>query len=195
MSNLQQLTSEEMSRHNITIYEPFAEFLQADPAEFKFQLNLLDAVRFAGHACPSMIGAFITTRKAVELLFEDAVCIRGDLEVSTSASAEQGPIGPICNVFSFITGAFEKTGFGGLAGEKFVRRHLLRFEDAAVPQGAFRFKRISTGQAYDIYYMPAELDLEIDAELPFQQQWRVKINAILKNVESVLRVEKCSRQI
>lgn len=181
-----------MSKHSIAVYEPFAEFLLADPDEVRFRLSLLEIVRIAGHACPSMIGAFIIARKAIELLFEDAVCIRGDLEVSTSSSADQGPIGPICNVFSFITGAFEKTGFGGLGGEKYVRRHLLRFKDAAVPMGAFRFKRISTGVTYDIYYKPSGLDVEIDTNLSFQQQWRIKINAILENVETVLRIEKCS---
>lgn len=182
-----------MKNTTVKIHEPFAEFLMASPPEFQFELSLLDAVRFAGHACPAMVGAFMMSKHAVEKLFPDTnVCERGDVAIELGAGPTDGATGPISNVFSFVFGAFEQSGFGGLGGEKFVRRNLLKYNSSNVPSGAFRFRRISTNQAIDVYYSPGNAQVAIDPSWPFQQQWRARIERIYKNPNEVIWSESCA---
>lgn len=186
------ISEKDLRENKIHVREPFAEFLKATSTEFDFELSLLDVVRFAGHACPSMIGAFIISKKATEELFENQIVIRGDVQVSTSSSVNSGATGPICNVFSMIFGAWEKSGFGGLNGN-FKRRDLLKFSDVEVPSGAFRFKNIRTSKVIDIYYSPAQAikdEKAIEAEFPMD--WRIKIKKILKNADNCLKVVRIS---
>lgn len=183
------LNSQDLEKHSILIHEPFAAFLMASRDEQDFELTLLDVVRFAGHACPSMIGAFLITQKAVEELYpETGVCIRGDLAVEIPASSTSGPIGPMANVFSFITGAWSDTGFGGLRGD-FKRRHLLRFDSNSVPGGAFRFTRLSNGTSIDVFYDPSRASVSLDPSEPFQIQWRRRIKAILADPDRCVTTE------
>ena len=58
---MRTITPEQMQALTVKVYEPFAEFLGAMEDEVHFELSLLDVVRFAGHACPSMVGAFLVT--------------------------------------------------------------------------------------------------------------------------------------
>lgn len=182
MNNLKTITSAEFENFKITIHEPFAEFLMADEDEHKFEISLLDVVRFAGHACPSMIGAFLISQRAVKELFPDThVCVRGQVAIEIPASVSQGATGPISNVFSFIFGAWERSGFGGLQGQ-FVRRGLLKYEAAGVSPGTFRFCNLKTGKTVDISYDPSKAQVPDEAaSLPFQKVWRHKIATILES--------------
>ena len=69
MNNLKTISSAEFEKFIITIHEPFAEFLMADQDEHEFKISLLDVVRFAGHACPAMVGAFLISQKAIKELY------------------------------------------------------------------------------------------------------------------------------
>jgi hypothetical protein len=176
----------------IQIHEPFAEFLMASPEEHSFELSLLDAVRFAGHACPSIVGAFMVSRHAVSRLFEDSnICVRGDVQIEMSTGPMDGPSGPISNIFAFVFGAFEKSGFGGLGGKNFVRRNLLRYNVADVPAKAVRFTRLSTRKSIHVFYSSEKAQVIIDSSWPFQKQWRVRIDRISKHPEEVIWCEPC----
>ena len=171
----------------IQIYEPFAEFLGASREEYFFDLSLLDAVRFAGHACPAMVGAFMVSRHAVSQLFpESKICTRGDVQIEMRNDVNEGATGPISNIFSFVFGAFEKSGFGGLRGKDFVRRDLLKYNGPQVPEGTCRFIRLSTQKTVDVFYRPDKAQVEIDLSMPFQKQWRVRIERIYKNPQEVI---------
>jgi hypothetical protein len=182
MNNLKTIASDELEKFKITIQEPFAEFLMADQDEYKFKISLLDVVRFAGHACPSMVGAFLISQRAVTELFpETNVCIRGQVAIEIPSAVTQGATGPISNVFSMIFGAWERSGFGGLQGQ-FVRRGLLKYDVQDVSQGTFRFHNLKTGNAVDISYDPSKAQVPVEAaSLPFQKVWRHKIATILEN--------------
>lgn len=182
MNNLKTISSAEFEKFIITIHEPFAEFLMADQDEHEFKISLLDVVRFAGHACPAMVGAFLISQKAIKELFpETSVCIRGQVAIEIPSSVTQGATGPISNVFSMIFGAWERSGFGGLQG-LFVRRGLLKYDAQGVAQGAFRFRNLKTGNTVDISYDPSKAQVPDDAaSLPFQKVWRHKITTILEN--------------
>ncbi len=178
-----------LERQKIHVFEPFAAFLDATEAEKRFQISLLDVVRFAGHACPSMIGAFLITKRAVEELFpETRVCVRGDVKVDLPNPATLGATGPMANVISYITGAWSDTGFGGLR-EQFKRRGLLEFEVDEVPLGGFRFTRLSSGKSVIIYYDANRAPVEINPHDSFQLQWRKKIRGCIENPQSVVWTE------
>lgn len=173
--------SEDLKKYSIRVHEPFSEFLRGSQPEHSFEISLLDVVRFAGHACPSVVGAFLITKMAVEELFPGTgICERGDVAVELPFPPTAGATGPISNVFSFITGAWGETGFGGLQG-KFARRGLLKFAVHDVPEGSFRFTRLSTGKSVDVIYNPSQAAVALDPEDPFQIQWRKRIASILEN--------------
>lgn len=187
----QTLCANDLAEVKIKIYEPFAEFLMADQEEFKFSISLLDVVRFAGHACPSIVGAFFISKRAVEELFpEDQICHRGQVSIQLSSLVEQGATGPISNVFSMIFGSWEKSGFGGLGG-RFIRRGLLQYGSTELPSKSFRFKNIATNETIDIYYDPSKVEVNSsEKDLPFQKIWRQKIGMIIKNPNQFLTVTR-----
>ncbi len=183
------ITSAELTKHKIKIHEPFAEFLSAGPDEIDFELSLLDVVRFAGHACPAMVGAFLMSKVATEQLFSDGVCIRGDVRIDVRFGPAQGATGPIANVFGFITGAWSETGFGGFQG-KFLRRHLLKFSSEAAKANGYRFTRISSGEWVDLHYDQSKIQIDVVENEPFQTTWRKKIASLLSAPEKYILCEK-----
>lgn len=183
--------SQDLNEFKIKVHEPFAEFLMADPDEYNFSISLLDVVRFAGHACPSMVGAFLIAQRAIKELFpENQTCERGQVAIEIPASVEQGPIGPISNVFAMIFGSWEKSGFGGLQGQ-FRRRGLLKYDAADVPPGTYRFHNLKTHEYVDITYDPSLAPIPAEARsLPFQKQWRMKITSILHDPDQYIHAKK-----
>lgn len=181
MKNLKNISADELKKFSVNIHEPFAEYLMAEKEEYQFKISLLDVVQFSGHACPSMVGAFLISQKAIQELFpETNVCVRGQVAVEMPTPATQGATGPISNVFSMIFGAWEQSGFGGLGGQ-FVRRGLLKYDSSNVAPGTFRFHNLQTGRAVDISYNPSLAPVPESSEgLPFQKLWRHKIASILE---------------
>lgn len=191
MNTENKLPPKNFSEFKIKVYEPFAEFLMAEKEEYEFSISLLDVVRFAGHACPSMIGAFLISQKAVAELFpETNTCIRGQIAIEIPTAIDQGATGPISNVFSMIFGAWEKSGFGGLQG-KFKRRGLLSFNSVNIPNGTFRFHDLKTGTYVEITYDPSKAEaIETSESSPFQKIWRLKIHTILQNPNQFISIQK-----
>jgi len=182
MKNLKNINAGDFEKFIVNIHEPFAEYLMAGPQEYQFKISLLDVVRFAGHACPSMVGAFLISQKAIQELFpETNICVRGQIAVEIPTSVTQGATGPISNVFSMIFGAWEQSGFGGLSGQ-FARRGLLKYDSSSTQPGTFRFRNLKTGAAVDISYDPSLAPAPDSVEnLPFQKLWRHKIATILES--------------
>jgi hypothetical protein len=176
----------------ISVYEPFSDFLLGTEEEKRFDLTLLDIVRFAGHACPSMVGAFLISQRVIKELFPDGVCVRGEIEIDIPSAVTQGATGPISNVFGFIFGAWGETGFGGLKNQ-FVRRGLMRYSVPDVPAGAFRFRNVKTGACMDVFYNPNLAPLDSQDQEPFQLQWRRKIKSILEHQDAVLKIQVVSK--
>ncbi len=180
MNDQQLLKSADLEKISIQIHEPFSEFLAGDFAEHNFSVSLLDVVRFSGHACPSIVGAFLISQRAVRELFpETNICERGAVKIDIPTSIDQGATGPISNVFSMIFGAWEQSGFGGLQG-RFVRRNLLKYDATDVPVGVFRFTNILTQRSVNITYNPSRAVVTATSdEVPFQRIWRERITKIV----------------
>lgn len=175
----------------IRLRDPLAEFLGAFDGGV-IEYRYLDAVRLAGHSCPTVASAYWLTRQALRALYGDALPERGGVRVSFREHATAGVTGVIANVVSLVTGVTTDTGFKGLAG-RFDRRNLLGF-DAHQPLD-LRFTRVDTGAAVDavahLRQVPAEPQMAPlmqaclageasadDARL-FRQLWQDRVRRVL----------------
>lgn len=132
----------------IVLYDPLAEFLGAAKAGI-VEYNYLDAVKLAGHSCPTVAGAYLMTIKALEALYPGTTPERGAVRVRLRDEMEHGVTGVIANVVGLITGATQQNGFKGIAG-RFDRRNLLFFNtdiDADI-----HFERVDSGAAVTAAY-------------------------------------------
>lgn len=129
----------------IRLRDPLADFLGAARGGL-FEYGYLDAVKLAGHSCPTVAAAYGLTRRALRALYGEELPERGGIRVAFAAHGASGVTGVIANVVSMLTGAAGEGGFKGLAG-RFGRRSLLEF---SVEQPLeIRFSRLDDGSAVD----------------------------------------------
>lgn len=121
----------------VRMYDPLADFLGAAEGGI-IEYSYHDAVKLAGHSCPTVAAAFWLTRQALVALYGDALPERGAIRVEFAAGISMGVTGVTANVASMLTGAAGDSGFKGLAG-RFARKDLLAF-NSAIPL-AVRFTR------------------------------------------------------
>ncbi len=127
----------------IRLYDPLAEFLGA-AEQGMLEYSYFDAVRLAGHSCPTVAAAYWSTCRALAYLYPEKLAERGNIRVEFSQASNNGVTGVIANVVSMLTGAMADSGFKGIGG-RFDRRALLHF---AVEMSAdMRFTRLDTNQA------------------------------------------------
>lgn len=137
----------------ITLYDPLAELLGAS-TDGLLEYGFLDAVKLAGHSCPTVAGAYLMTLKALNALYGEDVPVRGNIRVAFRDGQGSGVTGVIANVVSQITGAAGDGGFKGLAG-KYGRNGLLSFN--AGIEGEIRFERIDRAAAVETDYHPEQV--------------------------------------
>ncbi|MDO8263365.1 MAG: hypothetical protein Q7T21_09070 [Gallionella sp.] len=130
----------------IDLYDPLAEFLGAAENGI-LQYGYVDAVRLAGHSCPTVASAYWSTCKALAFLYPDTLPVRGEIKVEFSQDITAGVTGVIANVVSMLTGATSDTGFKGIAGRFDRREHL--FFAVGIP-GEMRFTRLDTNSAVQV---------------------------------------------
>ncbi|MCX6076606.1 MAG: FmdE family protein [Campylobacterales bacterium] len=184
----------------IKVKDPLANVLGAfENGEYEF--NYLDAVKSAGHSCPTLAGAYIVTLMALKALYPNERATRGDIKVEFAEPLEEGVAGVIGNVVSQITGATDKSGFKGLQG-KFAR-HSLMFFDAKINASA-RFTRLSNGKSVDVNYNPSSIMPNPQMQPLMQKMmsgsatqeeikefgvlWQERVKRIFENIESVVKV-------
>ena len=122
----------------ITLRDPLAELLGAAD-DGLIEYRYADAVRLAGHSCPTVAGAWLLTTRALRALYGDEVPERGAIRVDFGESQKSGVAGVIASVVGLLTGAAGVGGFKGLAG-RYARKDLLQFEAAGVD--GIRFTRL-----------------------------------------------------
>jgi hypothetical protein len=130
----------------IGVRDPLAEFLGAAEGG-RIEYGYLDAVKLAGHSCPTVAAAYWMTLKALEHLYPDALPERGGIRVDFRQDQLSGVTGVIANVVSLLTGATHDTGFKGLGGQ-FERRRLLYFSADVAEE--IRYTRIDSGQVVEV---------------------------------------------
>lgn len=134
----------------IVMHDPLAAFLGA-AEEGIVEYRYLDAVKLAGHSCPTVAGAWLMTLKALERLYRGERPVRGAIRVELRDDIAAGVTGVIANIAGLVTGAAQEGGFKGIGG-RFNRRHLLAFN--APIGGEIRFTRIDTGASVEARYAP-----------------------------------------
>lgn len=136
---------------SIKVVDPLSNVLGAFEGGV-YEFNYLEVVKAAGHSCPTVAGAYITTLVGLKALYPNSPAIRGEIKVEFKESLEDGVAGVISNVISQITGATDKSGFKGLGG-KFARHSLMKF-DAKI-SSSVKFTRVDNGKSVDVYYDPS----------------------------------------
>ncbi|MEO5654457.1 MAG: hypothetical protein ABIR00_00525 [Nitrosospira sp.] len=122
--------------------DPFAEMLGA-AQDGVLEYHYADAVRLAGHSCPTVAGAFLMGRAALATLFPDEPAERGAIAIHMPAPESEGTTGVTAQVLTLLTGAASDNGFHGIQG-RFRRKGLLSFAERREGE-AISFKRLDTG--------------------------------------------------
>ncbi len=159
----------------IRLRDPLAQLL-GSATEGVMDYHYVDAVRLAGHSCPTVAGAFLTARAALQALYPDTLPERGAISVRMPAAETDGTTGVVAQVLTLITGAAAQGGFKGI-GQRFARNGLLSFvTDAAAHDGAVRFERLDTGAAVMVKF---------DAhKIPADESQRERMQAVIQNRET-----------
>ncbi|WP_187648279.1 FmdE family protein [Nitrosophilus labii] len=149
----------------ILLYDPLADFLGA-VENGEIEINYLDVVKFAGHSCPTVAGAYLMTKLGLKKLYGDSLPVRGEIKIMVKGAKNEGVEGVIGNTIAFICGVSEEGGFKGIGG-KFNRANKLLFSQD-IPK-EIRLQRTDNGTFVDISYAPTI------APDPRQQQLMQKI--------------------
>lgn len=141
----------------LTLRDPLAELLGAAEAGL-MTYRYEDAVRLAGHSCPTVAGAWLMAVRGLSILYpEPTLPERGQIRVDMRDPEEAGTTGVVANVLGFITGAAGNGGFKGLGG-RYSRRGLINFGVAqATP---VKLTRLDTGAAVALDYFPDQVPPE-----------------------------------
>jgi hypothetical protein len=178
----------------IRLFDPLSKFLGASDNGI-LEYGYADAVRLAGHSCPTVASAYWLTVRALMELYSDTQELpeRGGIAVSFRDSMDAGTTGVVASIITLITGAAADGGFKGLQG-RFKRRDLLTFANARQAL-ELCFTRLDTGtrvmtQAYP-QRVPASPDLAqlmqvcmqgiaSDAEQRiFSEQWQQRVRSLV----------------
>ncbi len=174
--------------------DPLAQFLGATPdgvMAYRYQ----DAVKLAGHSCPTVAGAYLMVVKGLAALYGSDIPERGGIEVLMRDGRDEGTTGVIANVAMLLTGAAPETGFAGVGPMRlFGRRDLLAF-GSGDERGEMLLRRRDTGAAVAVSYnpsiapWPAEMQTLMplavsghadDAQLKrFGEIWQERVEAVL----------------
>lgn len=134
----------------ITLCDPLAEALGAAEGGI-MDYHYVDAVRLAGHSCPTVAGAWLMAGRGLAALYPDRLPERGGMRVELRAAQDAGTAGVVGAVLGLVTGAAGKGGFKGLAG-RYARRGLLHF-GIDLPSEV-RITRMDSGTAVLLDYHP-----------------------------------------
>lgn len=130
----------------IVVHDALAQTLGATQ-DGMLEYHYVDAVKLAGHSCPTVAGAWLMTRAALARLYPGQTPRRGEVRVELREPQDAGVVGVVASVATLVTGAAGVGGFKGLAG-RHARRDLLIF---GVPmRGEMRFTRLDNGYSVEV---------------------------------------------
>ncbi len=137
----------------ITLRDPLAEVLGAAEGGI-MDYRYADAVRLAGHSCPTVAGAWLMARRGLAALYPDGMPQRGAIRVELRAARDAGTAGVVGAILGLITGAAGEGGFKGLGGQH-ARRDLLHY-GVELP-AEVQFTRLDSGTAVQVDYYPEKV--------------------------------------
>ena len=136
----------------IMMKEPYFEIFgqSQEPVPYYYE----EAVKLAGHSCGATTGAWIITRKALEVLYPDGeIPVRGQILVEAPGAEDEWFVGVFGDIITFVTGASPKTGFigseFGKANDLFIRQNKMVYSEEPTkqlpPMREWIFTRVDTG--------------------------------------------------
>lgn len=132
----------------LTVRDPLARFLSA-ATEGEMEYTFADAVRLAGHSCPTVAGAYLMALHGLRALYGGEPPERGGIDVLVRDARDSGVTGVIASVLQLLTGAAPETGFQGIGpAHRFARKNLMVFGVAM--DGLFALRRQDTGRAVQV---------------------------------------------
>lgn len=159
----------------IRLRDPLAQLL-GSATEGVMDYHYADAVRLTGHSCPTVAGAFLTARAALQALYPDRLPERGGIAVHMPSSEAEGTSGVVAQVLTLLTGATGQGGFKGIGG-RFARHGLLSFATGHGENGgAVRFERLDTGAAVAVMFDASRI--------PADESQRERMQAVIQNRET-----------
>jgi len=141
----------------IAVRDPFLEFLGLVPPGEPISITFAELVKAAGHACPTVAGAYLILRHALAALYGKEPAVRGAIRVTAYGGPADFGYGPIAQLVNFVIGAAPDTGFGGLARGRFRRRDLFLFKRDDIRRNEFDFERLDNGRRVRVIYDPSVL--------------------------------------
>lgn len=184
---------------SLTLHDPLAQTLGAGDGIFTY--NYSDAVKFAGHSCPTVTGAWLCVEKALKELYPDEIPTRGMLDVEIQSSEDEGVTGVIASIFTLITGAASIGGFKGLSGN-FSRNNKLHFNAPITTQ--IKVTRLDTHASVSLNYDPSPIAPD-PKQMPLMKKiisqtaskeeisefgvlWQERVERIFNNKDEVLHI-------
>ncbi|HRH81206.1 MAG TPA: hypothetical protein PLW81_09195 [Thiobacillaceae bacterium] len=176
---------------SLRLFDPLAAMLGA-ARDGLLEYHYADAVKLAGHSCPTVAGAWLLTRRALARLYPDSLPLRGGMRVELRDAQAAGTTGVVGNVMGLITGAAGEGGFKGLGG-RLGRANLLNY-GVQLP-AEVRFTRLDTGASASLSYHPERVppdpslpglmqrllagDADDAARQTFAHLWQERVRRIL----------------
>lgn len=141
----------------IKMKDPLAVILGAMDKGEVFAFTYADAVKFAGHSCPAVAGAYKSTQMALRALYGDEIPVRGNIKVAFKGDVGYKVNGPISQVVTLITGAAPESGFKGFGtAGKYGRYNLMTFDRDNAPDSkatcSIVFQRVDNGKKTEVTY-------------------------------------------
>jgi len=162
--------------------------------------------KLTGHACPTVLTAYLSAYTVVKALYGGDMPIRGDIRISLREAKDEGTTGVMASVFNAIFGASDEGGFKGIGG-KFARNNKCEF-GVDIPDFA-SFCREDTGECvylnFDFSGIQSLPTPDIATALPrffknedisdFQEGWLDKLKTIADGFESlgIIKIKSSSK--
>ena len=132
----------------LRLHDGLAQLLGTTP-DGVIEYHYADAVRLAGHSCPTVAGAWLSARAGLQALFPEEIPQRGGISVYLPDREDHGVTGVIAQVLTLVTGAAADNGFRGLGG-RFARNNLLHYAKAGVD--GMRLRRNDNGHTVEVQF-------------------------------------------
>ena len=186
----------------IELQDPLSGFLGTFEKGI-IEFSYLDAVKSAGHSCPTVAGAYISTLEGLKALYpNDEVAQRGAIKVEFTENQTEGVAGVIGAVIANITGATTDYGFKGIGGN-FNRTNLMFFSQDI--GASVKFTRVDTGVSVLVDYNPNSIppkpemqplmqkimqgSATVEDKKRFGDIWQDRVEAIFSDIDEVITIK------
>lgn len=111
----------------INLYDPLSNFLGATNDGI-VEITYLDVVKYAGHSCATVAGAYLMTYLGLGILNQEKQVLRSQFKITAKGPKSEGTNGVIANVAAYICGVNDESGFSGIGGIM-SRKNKLSYND------------------------------------------------------------------